>query len=311
MIKLEEAQIYAMYLGNPLPIGLKIHSPLPYHDDANPSFMLKVSAKGNLYWRDYAINQSSIGFDAVSFAGQMEGLGRDDMMQSIYDKVKSGYKAPKVEVKAKLKKVSKALYGQPMQDWEYEWWRDELLFPKSLLDYFNVLSLQGYFRGDTKVWESKKSLPAYLYLEYHKAYRPTAQKGRKHRGIDNHDVMEGWNQLPRTADHFILQTSMKDVMCFRRMGYLGAAPPSENSLAPLLKRVREINGRFKHKIAICDNDEAGKKQASFIGNTFGWKTIFCPNTKDPSDSIQTNKNYFEVSQMMSKYNFSKYNWTQQ
>lgn len=306
MVKLDEAQIYGMYLGHPLPIGKKIHSPLPYHDDHNPSFMLKVSAKGNLYWRDYAINQEHIGFNALALAGEMTGLSREGVLKDIDQKIKSGYVPPKVKVK--VEKVSKALYGKPLCDWEYVWWRDNLLFPKSLLNYFNVLSLQGYFRGDTKIWESKKSMPAYLYLEYQKAYRPTAQKGRKHRGVNNHDVMEGWNQLPKTADHFILQTSMKDVMCFRRMGYLGAAPPSENSLAPLIKRVREINGRFKHKIAICDNDPAGRKQAAFIREQFGWRTIFCPNTKDPSDSIQLNKNYFEVSEMMSKYNFSKYHW---
>lgn len=268
--------------------------------------MLKVSAKGNLYWRDYAINQTGIGFDALSLAGEMLGLDRQAVLHDINNKLKSGYKPPKI--KLKIKKVSKALYGQPLKDWECEWWQNNLLFPKSLLDYFNVLSLQGYYRGDTKVWESKESLPAYLYLEYNKAYRPTAKKGRKHRGINNHDVMEGWNQLPQTADHFILQTSFKDVMCFRRMGYLGAAPPSENSLGPLLKRAREIDGRFKHKFAVCDNDRAGRAQAAFLRENLGYKTIFCPNTKDPSDSIQLNKNYFEISQMMAKYNLSKYHW---
>lgn len=306
MINLDEAQIYAMYLGLPLPIGKKINSPLPYREDNTPSFVLHVSKKGNLYWRDYAINQENIGFNAVALVGQMLGVSGKQALIDINNKVKQGFTPPKIKIK--VKKENKALYGKPLSDWEWFWWRDNLLFPKSLLEYFNVLSLQGYFRGDTKVWESKENLPAYLYLEYNKAYRPTAKKGRKHRGINNGDVLEGWNQLPQTADHFVLQTSMKDVMCFRRMGYLGAAPPSENSMAPLLKRVREINGRFRHKIAICDTDNAGRKQAAFIREHLGWRTVFCPNTKDPSDSVQLNKNYFEISQMMSEFNFSKYHW---
>lgn len=293
-------------MGDPLPINLKISSPLPYRDDNNPSFILKVSQSGNLYWRDYAINQENIGFDALALAGEMLGLSRQEVLHDIKHKLDSGVKPPKTKIK--VVKTSKALYGQPLKPWEYSWWEDNLLLPRKLLDFYNVLSLQGYFRGDTKVWESKENMPSYLYLEYNKAYRPTAQKGRKHRGIDNGDCLEGWNQLPKNADHFILQTSMKDVMCFRRLGYLGAAPPSENSLRPLLSRAKEIAGRFSKCLAVCDNDQAGRKQAAYLKEHLGYEIIFCPNTKDPSDSIQLNKNYFEISQMMAKYDLSKYHF---
>jgi len=301
---LEEAQIYKMYLGSPLPIGVKISSPLPYRNDPSPSFMIKVSGEDKLYWRDYGINQTSIGYGAVAFVQEYLGVGYEEALQDILDKKLNGHIPDPLVVKPS--KPSLRLYGQNLRQFEVDWWYNDLWITKEELDFFRVASLKGYYRGDKLVWESYPEMPAYFYVEANKAYRPTAPKGNKHRGIDNRDILEGWNQLPWNADHFIAQTSLKDVMCFRKMGYVGAAPPSENSLSGLLARAKEINGRFQKVFCMCDNDPAGWAQAIKLRDLCGWTPLFCPTTKDPSDSVQKYGNYFELSEFMSKFDLNKY-----
>lgn len=293
-----------MYLGDSIAINQKMPSPLPYRGDDDPSFILKVSKKGNLYWRDFGINQDKIGFGAVALVSELLGVSREAALLDIKNNLESGNK-PTTTLSIP-KPVPKALYGQKLRDWEIAWWEENLWLSKRYLDFFKVASLKGYWRGDKRIWSSTPEIPAYLYLDCNKAYRPTAQNGRKHRGIDNRDIVEGWNQLPQNADHFILQTSKKDVMVFRRMGLLGAAPPSENSLSGIIKRAREIDGRFTHKFCVCDNDDAGRKQAQLLKEVLNWTPIFCPTTKDPSDSVEKYGNYFEMSNLMSKFNLSKY-----
>jgi hypothetical protein len=293
-----------MYLGEGISVNQKICSPLPYRNDPSPSFVIRVSKKGNLYWRDYGINQDQIGFDALSLVGELLGKGKEEALYDIKSSIDSG-NIPKTQL-AIPKAVNKALYGGPLKDWEINWWISNLHIYKDLLRFFRICSLQGYWREDKLIWESKPEMPAFFYSDCNKAYRPTAPKGRKHRGVDNRDIVEGWNQLPQTGDHFILQTSLKDVVCFRKMGYIGAAPPSENSLSGIFKRAREINGRFTHKFAMCDDDPAGWAQAALLKELLGWTPIFCPSTKDPSDSISKYGNYFEILNLMGKYNLSKY-----
>jgi hypothetical protein len=293
-----------MYLGSDFIPEHKVCSPLPYRDDPHPSFIIRVSKAGDLYWRDFGINQEQIGFDAVGLVGELLGVGRQEALLDIQERMESGELPPDVVHKPKV--ISKHLYGTKLSDWGAGWWQERLFVERDLLDFFHVGSLLGYFRDGRKIWEDRPDMPAFLYADCNKAYRPTAPKGMKHRGIDNGDIMEGWDQLPQTADHFILQTSLKDTIVFRNMGYLGAAPPSENSLAPLFKRAREINGRFSKCFVMHDNDEAGRKQAGLLKELLGWTPISCPTTKDPSDSVEKYRGYWEMSEFMRNFALSKY-----
>ncbi len=293
-----------MYLGSDFIPEQKLCSPLPYRNDPNPSFLIKVSKAGDLYWRDFGIDQEKIGFDAVGLVGELLGVGRQEALKDIQDRISSG-EVP-TNVVHKHKPISKQLYGMPLTEWGEKWWMDTLFVDRRMLDFFHVGSLKGYFRDGKKVWEDRPDMPAFLYADCNKAYRPTAPKGMKHRGIDNGGVMEGWGQLPSHGEHFILQTSLKDTIVFRNMGYLGSAPPSENSLAPLLSRVREINGRFERKFIMHDNDAAGRAQAGKLKELLGWTPICCPSTKDPSDSIEKYGGYSEMSEFMRKFGLSKY-----
>jgi hypothetical protein len=266
--------------------------------------MLKVSKNGRLYWIDYGIDQEGLGHHATAFVMQLLGEDEQSALQDIKERMESGETPPVSNYTPKI--IRKELYGQKLREWETCWWEKNLLFDKPHLDFFNVVSLKGYYREDRLVWESTEEVPAYLYLDYNKAYRPTAPKGRKHRGIENRTFLEGWEQLPWKADHFIAQSSYKDVMTFRKMGYLGAAPTSENSLSELFKRAREIDARFDKKFVLFDNDAAGRKSAAKVKELLGWTPIFCRTTKDPSDSVQKTGNYFELSNLMSNFDLSKY-----
>jgi hypothetical protein len=293
-----------MYLGEPLPIDVKINSPLPYRNDPSPSFVIRVSSDDNLYWKDFGIDQENIGFSAVAFVQEYLGVDRQAALQDILQRKKEG-KIPS-PLTVKVKRLTKHLYGQALRGFEVDWWYNNLWITRQELEFFRIASLKGYYRDDKLIWDSSPGMPAYYYIEANKAYRPTARKGNKHRGIDNRDILEGWNQLPRNADHLIIQTSLKDVVCFRKMGYLGIAPPSENSLSGLLSKARELNGRFQQVYCMCDNDAAGRAQAIKLRDLCGWAPLFCPSTKDPSDSVKKYRNYFELSEFMSKFDLNKY-----
>lgn len=246
-----------------------------------------------------------IGFNAYAFAQQM--LQSEDVTKGLQKLMEGGVPQVKVDLKAHKKK-NYLLTSHVLTDYEKLWWEDNLKVPAEMLEFFNVFGLQGYYRDGTKIWESRLDCPAYHYLQYRKAYRPTAPKGRKHRGIDNGDIMEGWHQLPDCGDHFILNTSFKDVITCRVLGAVGAASPSENSIAPLLKRAREIKGRFRRCFVLGDNDRPGRLAAERVQKLLNFEPIYMPWHKDPSDSVQMSGHYEYLNSIIAPLGLSKYHY---
>lgn len=257
-----------------------------------------------MYWKDYGIDQDAmgIGFNALALAEQMSS---GDVITDIQERISRGGTPEDIIVKTPPV-VDKYLVGHKLTDYEIAWWGDNLRVGKSLLDFFQILGLEAYMRGEKKIWSSQPNSPAYFYFQASKAYRPTAPKGRKHRGLANGDIIEGWHQLPEHGDHFLLNTSLKDVVTCRNAGFISAAPPSENSIRPILAKAREINARFTRKFVLYDADEAGRREAAKLESILGWTTIFMRNFKDPSDSVEKLGHYEEIHSLLYPLGLSKY-----
>lgn len=130
--------------------------------------------------------------------------------------------------------------------------------------------LYGYFRSD-----------GLLY----KIYQPMI---KDFKFIKVHNYIQGTDQLTVKVPYLIICSSMKDLMCFMKLGFRNAeavAPDSENNLIP-----EHVITAYKHKYkGICtlfDNDEAGKQGMNKYHTKYDIPYINLELEKDLSDSIE-------------------------
>ena len=224
-IFVDDSQIYAFYIGD-FTLTHKYNSPL--RDDPRPSFQIKRSKKGNLYWRDYGLEKQE-GFDAIAFVMHLYGLSREKAVKKIWkDMILSKEPIPQITLGANVSRIPYNFYYGELRDWELEYWRN-LGIGKKLLDLYNVKSLTALYRTDKVIWKSEKTNPAYIYLyeqikDAFKAYRPLDPRGDKFRGQNNGGILEGYEQLPKNGKKLLITKSTKDILVLRRAGVISTSP---------------------------------------------------------------------------------------
>ena len=100
--------------------------------------------------------------------------------------------------------------------------------------------------------------------------------------------IQGSEQLTYSLPYLIICSSMKDLLCFNKLGFKNAeaiAPDSENTLIPE-SQINEFKKKYKGICVIFDNDEAGIKAMATYHNKFGLPYIKFDMEKDISDSIE-------------------------
>ena len=301
---LKEEDIFSYYLGD-LEVNSKVCSPV--RKDNVPSFQLKYSKTGNLYWVDYGMVQKN--FDSIELVAQMFGLSREEAIEKIWQDMVEDYGLDNLEPAKFLKKetVPYTLEVQPLRYWELSFWK-KFFITEETLEKYNVKSLKGLYREEDLLISSEKRFPTYVYLFPRqsslafKTYRPNGDIW-KWRGQDNSDIIEGWEQLPKTDSKLIITSSLKDVMVLSQLGYSSCAPSSENSHGVLLKRKEEINSRFKEVSILFDSDPPGIKAAQYLSSETGWKFFHIPTflkAKDPSDLVKNYKSIVPLQKFLNK-----------
>jgi len=123
----------------------------------------------------------------------------------------------------------------------------------------------------------------------YKIYRPY-EKDKRYKWMSDttSDMIQGYNQLPKTDDLLIITKSLKDVICCRLCGYSAISLQAEG--IKLEKNVADkLEIRFKKIILLYDNDVKGYESAKKITKEYGFKSIIIPlNTgcKDLSELIE-------------------------
>lgn len=304
---LDDIYIYNFYFGD-FTLNHKYNSPL--RDDPKPSFQIKVSKTGNLYWKDYGLDKQ-LGFDAVAFVMHYFQIERKEAVKRVWDDIiKSGKPLPVIRLSADTSSIKYRHYYGELRDWELEYWKSRGI-PKKILDFYNVKSLTALYKTDKLVWKSTEDNPAYIYLysdnKAFKCYRPLDPNGDKFRGQDNGEIIEGWDQLPDEWEHLVITKATKDVMTLRRIGVVGGSPTSENSFRAILAMKDELNRRFKRIFIFFDNDAAGIKAALFLHEATGWEVIILPQdfAKDPSDLVFKDQSFDRLKKFLAKYNLKR------
>jgi hypothetical protein len=163
-----------------------------------------------------------------------------------------------------------------------------------ILEKYNVAPLSFYTMskddpdGITQtITKSYQNIYGYFNNEGEliKIYQPTI-KEKKFIKVRNY--LQGWDQLSYKKDYLILTSSLKDLMCFDRLGFdilEGLAPDSENSMISKLI-IDKLKKKYKKIFVLFDNDEPGNKAADKYVEIHGFIKLELKLSKDLSDSVK-------------------------
>lgn len=130
--------------------------------------------------------------------------------------------------------------------------------------------LYGYFRSD-----------GLLY----KIYQPMI---KDFKFIKIQSYVQGTDQLTVKVPYLVICSSMKDLLCFMKLGFKNAeavAPDSENTLIPE-HVIEAYKLKYKGVCTLFDNDDAGKNGMEKYNAKYGIPSVLLDLEKDLSDSVE-------------------------
>jgi len=128
----------------------------------------------------------------------------------------------------------------------------------------------GYFRNDGSLY---------------KIYMPRVPD-KKFIKVENY--IQGVDQLKYNSKYLLISSSLKDLMCFNKLGINNIeviAPDSENTMIGE-RAMSEFVRHYQKIIVLFDNDEPGIKAAERYKHMYGFNYIILPMEKDLSDSVK-------------------------
>jgi hypothetical protein len=164
----------------------------------------------------------------------------------------------------------------------------------TLLAKYNVVPL-AYFTMEKKEEDgsitSFKFTKPYLYGyfrqdgELYKIYMP---KNLDKKFIKVQNYVQGIDQLKYEAKYLVITSSLKDLMCFNKLGIGNVeciAPDSENTMIGE-SVMGKLSKQYSKIIVLFDNDEPGIKAAQRYKDKYGYDYVILDMSKDLSDSVK-------------------------
>jgi len=183
-----------------------------------------------------------------------------------------------------------------LQQYDKDFWSKGFIKPETLR-FFNVYCTDEvwYKKGEiwSKIWVNSRINPIYSYYfpesNHFKHYRPfeiADKKGNLWKWLSNCDVhdIQGYSQLPESANTLILTKSLKDVMTLYELGFNAISFHAEGVTIP--KNIMlELLNRFKNVICYYDNDEAGKLNSHKITKGYNIRHFNNPDGLKEKDAF--------------------------
>lgn len=135
---------------------------------------------------------------------------------------------------------------------------------------FNKPYVYGYFREDG---------------ELYKIYMP---KNLDKKFIKVQNYVQGLDQLTYESKYLVITSSLKDLMCFNKLGIGNVeciAPDSENTMIGE-SVMGKLSRHYFNVIVLFDNDEPGIKAAQRYQDKYGFNYVVLDMSKDLSDSVK-------------------------
>jgi hypothetical protein len=184
-------------------------------------------------------------------------------------------------------------------DYEIRHWTnlDEAYWSKykigsKLLEYYNVAPLE-FFRMEKEDEGEMISYTfnrKYVYGYFRKdgsLYKIYMPKITDKKFIKVQNYIQGSDQVDFRGKNLLITSSLKDLMCFVKLGYKHVqviAPDSENSMLTQ-HTVNMLKSKFNKICVLFDNDTAGIASMQKYQDRFGFEPILLDMEKDLSDSV--------------------------
>lgn len=161
-----------------------------------------------------------------------------------------------------------------------------------LLEYYNVAPLE-FFRMEKEDEGEMISYTfnrKYVYGYFRKdgsLYKIYMPKITDKKFIKVQNYIQGSDQVDFRGKNLLITSSLKDLMCFVKLGYKHIqviAPDSENSMLTE-HTVNMLKSKFNKICVLFDNDTAGIASMQKYQDRFGFEPILLDMEKDLSDSV--------------------------
>lgn len=307
-LEISPEDIIAKFIGE-YEVNQLMRSPL--RDDNNPSFKFFYTTKiqpSRLFWKDHSTGE---GGDAINLVAKLHNCTNTQAIQIVSDTFKSNktiYYKEQFMCKYRKKRQTNnkycVKYDRNWFSWELDFWK-EIDQTKEDLAFWNVFAAAGISGGYSNklMLPSVKGDPTYVYIfseidnswKTYKPYRAVDDGKWRSQNIDGH--IQGWKQLPETGRVVGITSSLKDSMCWRKLGIPTVSTHNENILLqePL---VRELQQRFDFVFCNMDNDKTGMDSNRAYQTQYGLPIFHIPHgvpnpnkKKDCSDPDDVYRGY--------------------
>jgi len=268
--------------------NVRIKSPLN-PNDTNPSFF--VYYKEDKYrWKDFSTGN---GGNIISLLERLFNINTSEAIAKLFNDYSNFLKTNKEYFNLQITQSDKYyLDSCETRNWnvlDAEYWK-KYNIDSETLNRFNVRPIKTYVFKSTN--EEKPSLIRsgnYIYGYYNfnnqlcKIYQP---KSQSFKFLKIKDYVQGTDQLEFLKPNLVICSSLKDAMCFLRLGYNceAIAPDSENTIIRK-EHIDLYKKKYQNICTIMDNDSAGIKSMETYNLIYDIPFVHLKMEKDVSDSV--------------------------
>jgi hypothetical protein len=273
--------------------SLKIKSAFNTNDKV-PSMCIYTDSRGNYKFKDFSSGFGGDGLNLVMHLYNLESRGKASFrIMEDYNT----YISNNTYVALTYKPHSKYIVDDyEMRHWntlDQQYWKSFKL-GSSILESHNVFPLSFYsmIKEDEGVILDSINIAGNFIYGYFREdgtlYKIYTPKNKDNKFIKVKDYIQGSDQLEYKSKYLIITSSLKDLMCFKKLGISGIetiAPDSENSVIPE-NFMKPLLSKYQKVIVLFDNDEPGIKSAQKYQSKYGFDYINLTMSKDLSDSVK-------------------------
>ena len=261
--------------------------------DKVPSMFVYFDASSDKYkFKDFSSGYQGGHIDLVKYLYSVDTSTAIAMIITAYEKY--------IHDNGKREDLALKVYDKyKVTDYEIRHWTnlDELYWSKykigsKLLEYYNVAPLEFFKMEKEQDGEilshtfSRKNMYGYFRKDgsLYKIYMP---KVTDKKFIKVQNYIQGSDQLSLKTNKLLITSSLKDLMCFVKLGFSNIdviAPDSENSMLTETQ-VSRLKTKYKTICVLFDNDGPGIASMEKYRDRYGFESILLPMEKDLSDSV--------------------------
>jgi hypothetical protein len=262
--------------------------------DKVPSMCIYTDNKGFYKFKDFSSGYGGDGLNLVMYLYNLDSRGKASFkIMADYDEYISNNFYIPLEYTPQSKYVVSDYQIRHWNTLDQSYWKGFKL-SSSILEHYNVKPLEFYNmikEDDGYLLDTVNIKGNFIYGFFrddgalYKIYTP---KVKDNKFIKVKDYIQGSDQLEFKSKYLLITSSLKDLMCFKKLGISGIeclAPDSENSVIPE-NFMQPLLDKYQKMLVLFDNDEPGLKSAKRYKEKYGFEYIVLDMSKDLSDSVR-------------------------